>query len=117
MIHLRSELHTNSVRVRAPAGPNIFRNAVEVGSVRMSVVWLSPAGCGDFTGISRFAEKRSGCSPPQAALVTGAPGEKELWVVWCNSGEVRVRNKGGKSESELTGFKYVLGLSMYGGEH
>ena len=58
------------------------------------MVWLSPAGCGGFTGISRVAEMCPGFPPPQATLVTVASGEKGLWVVWCNSGEVRLRLKG-----------------------
>ena len=57
------------------------------------MVWLSPAGCGGFTGISRDAEMCSGFPPPQAALVTVASGEKGLWVVWCNSGEIRVKEQ------------------------
>ena len=32
-----------------------------------------------------------GFPPPQAALVTVASGEQGLLVVWCNSGEVRLR--------------------------
>ena len=36
----------------------------------------------------------SGFHPPQAALAAVASGEKELWVVWCNSGEVRVKEQG-----------------------
>ena len=36
----------------------------------------------------------SGFPPPQAALVTVASGEKGLWVVWCNSGEIRVKKQG-----------------------
>ena len=36
----------------------------------------------------------SGFPPPKAALVTVASGEKGLWVVWCNSGEVRVKEQG-----------------------
>ena len=60
----------------------------------MYVVWLSPAGCGGFTGISRDAEMCSGFPPPQAALITGASGESGLWVVWCNSGEIRVKEQG-----------------------
>ena len=81
----------------------------------MYVVWLSPAGCGGFTGISRDANMCSGFPQPQAALVTVAFGEKGLWVVGCNSGEIRVKEQGGGSA--LTGFKYMLGLSMYGGGH
>ena len=57
----------------------------------------------------------SGFPPPQATLVTVASGEKGLWVVWCNSARSGLRNKGGKSA--LTGFKYLLGLSMYGDGH
>ena len=38
----------------------------------MYVVWLSPAGCGGFTGISRDAEMCSGFPPPQVALVNFA---------------------------------------------
>ena len=53
-------------------------------SVRKYVVWLSPSGSGGFTGIFRDAEKCPGFPPPQVALVTVAPGEKGLWVVWCN---------------------------------
>ena len=30
----------------------------------------------------------------QAALVTVASGERGLWVVWCNSGEVMLRLRG-----------------------
>ena len=82
-MHLRSKLHTNSVRVRASHWPKIFRISIEVTSVGMYVVWLSPA-------ISRDAEMCSGFPPPQAPLVTVASGEKGLWVVWCNSGEIRV---------------------------
>ena len=47
-------------------------------SVGMYVVWLSPAGCGGFTGISREAEICSGFPPPKTALVTVASGEKGL---------------------------------------
>ena len=61
----------------------------------MYVVWLSAAGCGGFTGISREAEMCSGFPPPKAALVTIASWEKGFWVVWCNSGEVRVRTREG----------------------
>ena len=43
----------------------IFRISVEVTSVGMYVVCLSPAGCGVFTGISRDAEVCSGSPPPQ----------------------------------------------------
>ena len=57
----------------------------------MYVVCLSQAGCGGFTGISWDAEMCSGFPPPQAVLVTVASGEKGLWVVWCNSGEIRVK--------------------------
>ena len=45
------------------------------------MVWLSPAGCGGFTGISRDAEMCFGFSPSQAALVNVASGEKGLWLV------------------------------------
>ena len=45
----------------------------------MYVVWLSQAGCGGFTGISRDAEMCSGFPPPQIALVAVASGEKGLW--------------------------------------
>ena len=58
------------------------------------VVWLSPAGCCGFTDISRDAEMCSGFPPPQAALVTVSSGEKGLWVVWCNSGEIRDKEQG-----------------------
>ena len=40
------------------------------------------------------AEICPGFPPPQAALVTVASGEKELWVVWCNSGEVWFKGQG-----------------------
>ena len=60
----------------------------------MYEVWLSPAGCGGLTGISRDAEMCSGFPPPQAAVVTVASGKKGLWVVWCNSDEVRVKEQG-----------------------
>ena len=36
----------------------------------------------------------SGFPPPHAALVTVASGKKGLWVVLCNSGEDRVKEKG-----------------------
>ena len=42
-------------------------------------------------------------------------GKRLLWVVWYNSEVARLRNKGGKSA--LVGFKYLLGLSEYGGGH
>ena len=42
----------------------------------MYVVWLSPAGCGRFTGISRGAEMCSGFPQSKAALVTVASGGK-----------------------------------------
>ena len=58
------------------------------------MVWLSPGGSGGFTGISRDAEMCPGFPPSQAALVTVASGEKGLWVVWCNSGEVRFNEQG-----------------------
>ena len=35
-----------------------------------------------------------GFPPPQAALVTVASVEKGLWVVWCNSCEVRFKKRG-----------------------
>ena len=60
----------------------------------MYVVWLSPAGCGGFTDIFRDAEICPGFPPPQAALVTGASGEKGLWSVSCNRGEIRVKEQG-----------------------
>ena len=43
------------------------------------------------------AEMCPGFPPPQAALVTAAAGDKGLWVVWCISDEVRLRQKVGKS--------------------
>ena len=58
----------------------------------MYVVWLSPAGCGGFTGISRDAEMCSGFPPPQAALVTVASGGKG--TLGSNSGEIRVKEQG-----------------------
>ena len=58
------------------------------------MVWLSPSGCGGCTDISRDAEMCHGFPPPQAALVIVASGEKGLWVVWCNSGEVRFKEQG-----------------------
>ena len=61
----------------------------------MYMVWLSPAGCRGFTAIFWEAEMCSGFPPPRTALVTVASGEKGLWVVWCNSGEVRVKEQGG----------------------
>ena len=70
------------------------------------MVWLSPAGCGGFTGISREAEMCSGFPPPQAVLVTVASGEKGLWAVCVTVTRLGLRNKGGKSA--LTGFNYVL---------
>ena len=59
----------------------------------MYVVWLSPGGFGGFTGIFRDAEICPGFPPPKAALATVASGEKGLWVVWCNSGEIRVKEQ------------------------
>ena len=35
--------------------------------------------------------------PAQAALLTAAAGDKGIWVVWCSSDEVRLRQTGGKS--------------------
>ena len=66
-----SELHTISVRCRASPGSNIFRIAVEVRSVGMYVIWLSP-------GISRVAEMSHGFPLPQAALVTVASVKKRI---------------------------------------
>ena len=60
----------------------------------MYVVWLSPGGFGGFTGIFRDAEICPGFPPPKAALASVASGEKGLWVVWCNSGEVMLRLRG-----------------------
>ena len=60
----------------------------------MYVVWLSPAGCGGFTGISREAEMCSGLPPPQAVLVTVASGGKGTLGSMCNSDEVRVKEQG-----------------------
>ena len=60
----------------------------------MFVVWLSPGGSGGFTGISWDAEICPGFPSPQVALITVASGGKELWVVWCNSGEVMLRLRG-----------------------
>ena len=60
----------------------------------MYVVWLSPGGSGGFTGISRDAEICPGFPPTQTALVTVASGQKGLWEVWCNSGEVMLRLRG-----------------------
>ena len=72
----RSDSHTNSIRIRASHWPKIFRITVEVISMGMYVVWLSPSGCGGFTGISRDAQMCFGFPPPQAALVTVASGER-----------------------------------------
>ena len=58
------------------------------------MVWLSPGGSGGFTSISRDSEMCPGFPPPQAALVTVTSGEMGLWVVWCNSGEVRFKERG-----------------------
>ena len=58
------------------------------------MVWLSPGGSGGFTGIFRDAEICPGFPPPQTAVVTVTSGEKKLWVVWCNSGEVRFKERG-----------------------
>ena len=41
------------------------------------------------------AEMCPGFPPPQAALVTAAVRDKGLCVVWCSSGEVRLRQRGG----------------------
>ena len=41
------------------------------------------------------AEMCPGFPPPQAALVTAASGDKGLWVVWCSSEEVRLRQREG----------------------
>ena len=60
----------------------------------MYVIWLSPAGCSGFTDISRDVEMCTGFPPPQTALVTVASGEKVLWVVWCNSGEISDKEQG-----------------------
>ena len=60
----------------------------------MYVVWLSPAGCGGFISIFWDAEMCSGIPPPQAALVTVASWKRGLWVVWCNSGDVKVKEQG-----------------------
>ena len=60
----------------------------------MYVVLLSTGGSGGFTGISRDAEVCPDFPPPPADLVTVASGEKGLWVVWCNSGEVRFKERG-----------------------
>ena len=60
----------------------------------MYEVSLSTIGCGGFTDISRDAEMCHGFPPPQATLVIVASGEKGLWVVWCNSCEVRFKEQG-----------------------
>ena len=41
------------------------------------------------------AEMCPGFPPPQAALVTAAAGDNELWVVRCSSDEIRLRQKKG----------------------
>ena len=46
----------SSTTTTATPEPKIFRNSAEVKSVETFVVWLSPAGCGAFTGISQVAE-------------------------------------------------------------
>ena len=79
----------------------------------MYVVWLSPGGFGGFTGIFRDAEICPGFPPPKAALATVASWEKGQYGVTV--ARLGLRNKGGKSA--LTGFKHMLGLSMYGGGH
>ena len=55
----------------------------------------------------------SGFPPPQAALVTVASGEKGLWVVWCISGEIRVKEQG--REIRIDRIQIYVELSMYGG--
>ena len=42
------------------------------------------------------AEVCPGSPPPYAAHITVTSGEKGLWVVWYNSGVVRLRHKRGK---------------------
>ena len=42
-------------------------------------------------------------------------GEKDFGLYGVTVARLGLRNKGGKSA--LTGFKYMLGLSMYGGGH
>ena len=41
-----------------------------------------------------YAEICPGFPPSQATVVTVAFGEKGLWVVWCNSGEIMLRLRG-----------------------
>ena len=41
------------------------------------------------------AEVCPGFPPPQVALVTAAAGDKGLWVVWCSSDGVRLRQREG----------------------
>ena len=64
----------------------------------MYVVWR--CRCGGFTGISRVAEMCPGFPSHQTALVTVVSREKGLWVVWCNSGEVRFKKQGKENLSD-----------------
>ena len=48
-----------------------------------------------------------GFPSPQVALVTVAYGEKGFWVVWCNSGEVRLR---------IIGREILIGMITKNGE-
>ena len=48
-----SELHTNTLRVPTPPALNVFSDKNEIKYIGMYVVWLSPSGCGGFTGTSQ----------------------------------------------------------------
>ena len=66
----------------------------------------------------------SGFPLPQAALVTVASGEKGLWVVWCNSGEIRVKEQGREIRIDRIQISvriidlwwWALILSLWGGD-
>ena len=80
--------HTSSVRVRVPSGTKKKKNPSECMQFgcRLPIAVVSQAYPGN-------AEMYPGFPPPQAALVTAAGGDKGLWVVWCNSDEVRLRQR------------------------
>ena len=80
--------------------------------ISFQVVWLSPSERGGFTDLYILESRDVSW---QAARFTVVSGEKGFWVVWYDSDMVRLRTKGGKTA--LPGFKYVLGLSVYGGGH
>ena len=59
-----------------------------------TVPWGTPDKTGAQSDFTPFTTTRC-CLKQRAVLVTAAAGDNGLWVVWCSSDEVRLRQREG----------------------